>query len=178
MQVSADSTHATVATPASEGARLEAAGVLTLTDIDVDAVRALLARHRLALVDVDANGKIPGSYWGEPEAGVIGNAVYARFDTPVHSLLHEACHLIVAPAEKRRHIHTNASDSQAEEDATCYLQILLADELEDVGRDRLMADMDTWGYTFRLGSARTWFDFDADDALGWLSERSLLPACT
>ncbi len=107
---------------------------------------------------------------------MIGHEVYARTDTPVHSLLHEACHLIVAPAERRPHIHTDASDSQAEEDATCYLQILLADELPGVGRDRLMTDMDSWGYTFRLGSARAWFESDADDARAWLSERSLLPS--
>ncbi len=107
---------------------------------------------------------------------MIGNQVYARGDTPVHSLLHEACHLIVAPAEKRTQIHTDASDSQAEEDATCYLQILLADELTGVGRDRLMTDMDAWGYTFRLGSARAWFESDAADTRAWLAERDLLPS--
>jgi hypothetical protein len=101
--------------------------------------------------------------------------VYARADTPVHSLLHEACHLIVAPAERRAAIHTDASDSQAEEDAACYLQIVLADALAGVGRERLMADMDAWGYSFRLGSARAWFEHDADDARAWLAGRGLLP---
>jgi hypothetical protein len=28
--------------------------------------------------------------------------------------------------------------------------------------------MDAWGYTFRLGSARAWFETDADDARAWL----------
>jgi hypothetical protein len=28
--------------------------------------------------------------------------------------------------------------------------------------------MDAWGYTFRLGSARTWFEQDAADACIWL----------
>jgi hypothetical protein len=93
----------------------------------------------------------------------------------VHSLLHEACHLIVAPPDKRASIHTNASDSQAEEDATCYLQIVLADELTDVGSARIAADMDRWGYTFRLGSASAWFEHDAEDARAWLVERKLLP---
>ena len=161
---------------AMSGNPLAPANVLSLADIDADAARDLLARHRLALIHVAANATIPGSYWGAPEAGVIGHQVYARTDTPVHSLLHEACHLIVAPAEKRPHIHTDASDSQAEEDATCYLQILLADELRGVGRDRLMTDMDSWGYTFRLGSARAWFESDADDARTWLRERGLLPS--
>jgi hypothetical protein len=149
--------------------------VLTLAEIQLDAVRALLARHDLSLELVADGAPIPGSYWGESEAGVIGHRVYARADTPVHSLLHEACHLIVAPAEKRAGIHTDASDSQHEEDATCYLQILLGDQLPNVGRGRVMADMDAWGYTFRLGSARAWFERDAEDAREWLVQRGLLP---
>ena len=151
------------------------APVQRLADIGFAAPRALLARHALVLVEVAAGEPIPGSYWGDSEAGVIAHEVYARADTPVHSLLHEACHLIVAPAERRASIHTDASDSQAEEDATCYLQILLADDLAGVGSARLMADMDTWGYSFRLGSARAWFEHDADDARAWLAARDLLP---
>jgi hypothetical protein len=149
--------------------------ILTLADIGFDAARALLARHALELVRVDDGDAIPGSYWGECEAGVIADTVYARADTPVHSLLHEACHLIVADPARRPSIHTDASDSQMEEDATCYLQIVLADALDGVGRERLMADMDAWGYTFRLGSTRAWFDRDADDARAWLLQRGQLP---
>jgi len=150
--------------------------VLTLADIGFGVARALLARHALELVEVADREAIPGSYWGDCEAGVIAGHVYARGDTPVHSLLHEACHLIVAPPERRAHIHTDASDSQAEEDATCYLQILLGDDLPGVGRARVMADMDAWGYTFRLGSARAWFEHDAEDARTWLAQRGLLPS--
>jgi hypothetical protein len=150
--------------------------VVRLADVGFDAARDLLARHALALQQVGDGDAIPGSYWGEPEAGVIGACVYARGDTPVHSLLHEASHLIVAPAERRASIHTDASSSQAEEDAACYLQIVLADALRGVGRQRLMADMDAWGYTFRLGSARAWFERDAEDARAWLAARGLVPA--
>ena len=150
--------------------------MLTLADIDACDARALLARRGLVLARIADDAPIPGSYWGEPEAGVIGTTVYVRSDTPVHSLLHEACHLIVAPVERRATIHTDASDSQAEEDATCYLQIVLADALAMVGRARLMADMDAWGYTFRLGSTRAWFERDAEDAKAWLVRRGLLPA--
>ena len=150
--------------------------VLRLGAIDIGAARRLLDRYALALEAVADGAPIPGSYWGEPEAGVIGHTVYARADTPVHSLLHEACHLIVAPPERRALIHTDASDSQAEEDATCYLQVVLADALPGVGRDRVCADMDAWGYTFRLGSARAWFEHDAEDARAWLVARGLLPA--
>src|SRR5688572_12952912 len=134
--------------------------VLRLRDVGFDAPAALLARYGLVLARVADGEPIPGSYWGEDEAGLVGTTVYARADTPVHSLLHEACHLLVMPAERRTHVHTDATDSVAEEDATCCLQILLADALPGVGRDRLMADMDAWGYTFRLGSARAWFEHD------------------
>ena len=84
-------------------------------------------------------------------------------------MLHEACHLIVLPRERRVKVHTDATDSVAEEDATCYLQILLSERLPGVGSARLMADMDAWGYTFRLGSARAWFERDALDARAWLA---------
>ncbi|HSN00564.1 MAG TPA: hypothetical protein VLS52_06105 [Rudaea sp.] len=149
--------------------------MFVLANLASGAADTLLRSYGLELVRVADGAPIPGSYWGEPEAGIIANTVYARADTPVHSLLHEACHLIVAPAEKRASIHTDASESQAEEDATCYLQILLANELTGVGSSRLMADMDAWGYTFRLGSARAWFERDAEDARIWLAERGLLP---
>jgi hypothetical protein len=156
---------------------MDSAGdVLRLASIDVDDVRALLARYGLALECVADGAPIPGSYWGESEAGVIGHTVHVRSDTPVHSLLHEACHLIVAPPQKRATIHTDASDSQAEEDATCYLQIILGDALPGVGSERMEADMDRWGYTFRLGSARAWFERDAEDARAWLVARNLLLA--
>ena len=158
-----------------DSANVPSAGdVLRLASIDLDAVRALLAHYGLTLECVPEGAPIPGSYWGETEAGVIGHKVYARADTPVHSLLHEACHLIVAPREKIATIHTDASDSAAEEDATCYLQIVLGDALPGVGRARIADDMDRWGYTFRLGSARAWFENDAEDARAWLVERGLL----
>jgi hypothetical protein len=147
--------------------------VLRVADIGFGPPRALLARYGLALVEVPDGAPIPGSYWGEDEAGLIGTTVYARADTPVHSLLHEACHLLVMPPERRAGVHTDATDSVAEEDATCCLQIVLADALPGVGRDRVMADMDAWGYTFRLGSARAWFADDAEDARAFLAARGL-----
>lgn len=151
----------------------EAPSVLLMSDIGFPAATRLLAGSGLELLEVAPGQSIPGSYWGDPEAGVIGHRVYARADTPVHSLLHEACHLIVLPPEQRAQIHTDASDSQIEEDATCYLQIVLADQLPGVGRNRLMADMDAWGYSFRLGSTRAWFESDAEDARAWLAERGI-----
>jgi hypothetical protein len=149
--------------------------VLTLADIDVDAIRALLAGHGITLALVADGAPIPGSHWGEPEAGLIGATVHARRDTPVHSLLHEACHLIVMPPPRRAAVHTDATQSIAEEDAACYLQIVLAECLPGVGGARLMADMDAWGYSFRLGSARAWFEDDAAQTRAWLAARCLLP---
>jgi len=55
-----------------------------------------------------------------------------------------------------------------------YLQILLADGLAPMGRARMFADMDTWGYSFRLGSSQAWFEADADDALQWLIRYGLV----
>ncbi|HET8554963.1 MAG TPA: hypothetical protein VFL78_09075 [Rhodanobacteraceae bacterium] len=149
--------------------------VLCLADTGFEAPAALLASHGLTLHRVADGAPIPGSYWGEPEAGIIGENVYARDDTPVHSMLHEACHLIVLPPERRAAVHTDATDSTEEEDATCYLQIVLADALPGVGRQRLMTDMDAWGYSFRLGSTQAWFEHDAADARQWLQQHALLP---
>jgi hypothetical protein len=148
--------------------------MLTLADIGFESPRALLARYDLALVEVPADTPIPGSYWGECEAGLIGATVHARADTPVHSLLHEAGHLIVLPPSRRVAVHTDATDCQLEEDAVCVLQALLGDELPGVGRARIWADMDAWGYTFRLGSARAYFEHDADAAFTLLRARGLL----
>ena len=145
-----------------------APAVATVADIGFDAAAALLARFDLRFEAIPDGVAIPGSYWGECEAGLIGDTVHARADTPVHSLLHEAAHLLVMPVARRAGVHTDASDSQHEEDAACYLQVLLADHLPGIGRARLMGDMDAWGYTFRLGSTRAWFESDADDARAFL----------
>lgn len=147
--------------------------VLCLRDTQRADLERLFERYGLELVLVPDGQTIPGSYWGAPEAGLIGNRIYARGDTPVHSLLHEACHWIVLPPDRRAQVHTNATDSVAEEDATCYLQIVLADALPGVGGARIMRDMDEWGYTFRLGSARAWFENDAECARAWLVQRGL-----
>ena len=151
-----------------------ASTVMRVGQIGFDVPAALLARLGLRLQRVEPGEPIPGSFWGDEEAGIIGNTVYARGDTPVHSLLHEAGHLIVLPPERRLDVHTDATDSIEEEDSTCYLQIVLADQLPGVGRARLMADMDAWGYSFRLGSTQAWFEQDAGEARQFLEERGLL----
>jgi hypothetical protein len=160
-------------TSASGSSDLSTDAVMRMGELGFDAAAALLAGFGLQVKRVSLGEAIPGSFWGDEEAGIIGDTVFARDDTPVHSLLHEAGHLIVLPAEKRLDIHTDATDSIEEEDATCYLQIVLADQLPGVGRDRLMADMDAWGYSFRLGSTRAWFEHDAGNAHAFLAARGL-----
>jgi hypothetical protein len=148
--------------------------MLTLADIAFDEIAVLLCRFELKLEQVADCAAIPGSYWGGREAGIIGSTVHARADTPVHSLLHEAAHLVVLPRDRREAVHTNATASVDEENAVLVLQALLADQISGVGRTRILADMDSWGYTFRLGSARAYIERDADEAWAWLAARGLV----
>jgi hypothetical protein len=75
---------------------------------------------------------------------------------------------------RRAGLDRDAGGDDIEEAAVCYLQIVLADYLPGVGRERLMRDMDAWGYSFRLGSSRAWFESDAEDARSWLLDHGLL----
>lgn len=136
----------------------------------------LLDRYGMELVLVPPEEVIPSSYWGDCEAGLRDNKLYARLDTPVHSILHEACHYICMSPERRVGLDRDAGGDDLEECAVCYLQILLADELPGVGRDRLCADMDEWQYSFRLGSTRAWFENDAEDARIWLVNYGVVDA--
>jgi hypothetical protein len=135
-----------------------------------------LDRVRLKLVAVADRRPIPGSWWGAPEAGLIGDCLYVREDTPLHSALHEACHYICMTEDRRRTLHTDAGGDDAEESAVCYLQIRLADQLPGVGAERLCRDMDAWGYSFRLGSAWDWYRYDAEDARLLLLDWGVLAA--
>jgi hypothetical protein len=148
--------------------------VLLINAIDRLALQVLLDRYGLSLQLVAPGEVIPGSYWGEREAGLMGCKIFARLDTPVHSVLHEGAHFICMTPERRAGLDTDAGGDHAEENAVCYLQIILAQSLPNVGRERMCRDMDEWGYTFRLGSAAKWFDEDAADARDWLTRRGLL----
>lgn len=161
---------------ASTQSRPIAPDVLTVSDFPFDALAALLARYGLELELLADNAAIVGSYWGEPEAGLIGSRVYVRGDTPLHSLLHEASHAICMTADRRASLHTDAGGDDLEESAVCYLQIVLAGCLPGAGRRRLMQDMDAWDYSFRLGNTADWFEHDASDARDWLVANGLLSA--
>jgi hypothetical protein len=148
--------------------------MLLLSAIDRLELIRLLAGYGLDLRLVAAAEPIPGSYWGESEAGLQGNTLFARFDTPLHSVLHEAAHFICMSPERRVALDRDAGGDDAEECAVCYLQILMGDALTGVARGQIYADMDRWGYSFRLGGARAWFEQDAADARSWLLERGLI----
>lgn len=147
---------------------------LTLAGIDRLALALLLHRLGLELALVAPEEEIPGSYWGESEAGLRADRLFARLDTPLHSVLHEASHYACMTPERRVHLDRDAGGDDPEESAVCYLQILLAGELRGVGRARLCADMDAWGYSFRLGSAHAWFAADAEDARQWLLAHGII----
>jgi hypothetical protein len=148
--------------------------VLLVNAIDRLSLELLLDRYGLELRLVAPEEVIPGSYWGEREAGLIGARIFARLDTPLHSVLHESAHFICMTPERRAGLDTDAGGDDAEESAVCYLQVILAESLPNVSRERICRDMDDWGYSFRLGSAATWFATDAGDARDWLMRYALL----
>jgi hypothetical protein len=148
--------------------------LLRLNAIDRMSLQVLLDRFGLELQLIAPEEVIPGSYWGEQEAGLIAARIYARLDTPVHSVLHEGAHFVCMSPERRAGLDTDAGGDHAEENAVCYLQIMLSELLPNVGRARMCRDMDEWGYTFRLGSAAAWFNEDASDARQWLMQHGIL----
>ncbi len=134
----------------------------------------LLSRYGLVVNWVADGQAIPGTWFGEPEAGIIKNQLYVRHDTPIHSALHESCHYICMDAQRRAVLDTDAAGGYDEENGVCYLQILLSDYLPFMQQKAMMNDMDEWGYSFRLGSAQAWFDDDAEDAQQWLLNYELI----
>jgi len=148
--------------------------MLRLADCDLSGVLRLLCEYGLDLRLIDPGQLIPGSYWGENEAGLQGTTLLARVDTPLHSILHEAAHFICMAPERRVGLDRDAGGDDLEETAVCYLQILLADRLRAFGRVALWRDMDEWGYSFRLGGAQVWFEQDAEEARQWLIAHGLI----
>ena len=150
--------------------------MLTLSDLAAGDLEALAAKYGMRVVELARGERIPGSYWGESEAGLVADRLYVRADTPAHSALHELCHYVCMDDERRARLATDAGGSDDEECGVCYLEVLLADELRGFGRARCVADMDAWGYSFREGSAEAWWAGDARFARDWLLERALIDA--
>ena len=148
--------------------------MLLVADVPSATIISLLQKFDLELVVEKDGATITGSFWGDAEAGIVGRRVYVRNDTPVHSLLHEASHILCMSEDRRTGLDRDAGGDDLEEAAVCYLQIVLADLMVGVGGDRLMLDMDAWGYSFRLGNTRDWFQRDAEDAREFLMNHGLL----
>ncbi len=148
--------------------------MLYVGDVPVADLESLLSRYGLELVICEDGAPIQGSFWGDSEAGIVGKTVFARSDTPVHSLLHETGHIVCMSADRREVLDRDAGGDDLEESAVCYLQVLLADTIPGAGCERIMRDMDEWGYSFRLGSTRAWFREDAGDAQKFLIDHGLM----
>lgn len=148
--------------------------ILTIADIQLAQLQSVLGKYNLTVHLVDENQKIPGSWFGETEAGIIENNLYIRNDTPVHSALHEASHYICMAPERRDKLHTNAGGDYDEENGVCYLSLLLSNYIDGFGIDRMFSDMDEWGYTFRLGSSKAWFEEDAKEVFDWLLSHNII----
>jgi hypothetical protein len=157
-----------------QSSAMNEAGVLIVADGHGAALGDLASRFGLRVDRIEAGAPIPGSYWGAPEAGLVGSRLLVRADTPLHSALHETCHYVCMTEERRRSLHGDAESDDLEESAVCYLQVVLSDYISGFGRERMFRDMDTWGYSFRLGSSRAWFEQDAEDARLWLQRHGLL----
>jgi len=150
------------------------AAVLRLRQLGLTGIASLLTPYGLVCRQVGDDTPIPGSFWGDSEAGLVADRLLVRADTPVHSMIHEACHYVCMTPDRRDGLHTDAGGDYDEENGVCYLQILLAGHLPGIGRERMMRDMDAWGYSFRLGSTRAWFQRDAEDAYQWLLAHGLV----
>ncbi len=150
--------------------------VVPLSALAEEDLVALASAYGARLVRLPDGARIPGSYWGEAEAGLIGASVYVRGDTPAHSFLHELCHFVCMDDARRATLATDAGGSDEEECGVCYLQVLLAERLTGFGALRCLADMDAWGYSFREGSARAWFAGDGAHARDWLRTHGLVDA--
>ena len=154
---------------------MNAATVLRVDDVDFGELSALCERFGVRLSKLPPGAAIDGSFWGEPEAGIVGCTLNVRGDTPIHSLLHELGHIVCMTQERRAGLHTNAESDDSEEAAVCYLQVLLAASLRGIGHDRIMQDMDAWGYSFPEGRTSSWFA-NAADSLGWLVKNRVASA--
>jgi len=77
--------------------------------------------------------------------------VYARADTPVHLVLHEAGHIICMDAARRARLGHDAAASTPKK-TRFLLQIVLAGNWRLTSA--ICADMDAWATPFRLGRSQ------------------------
>ena len=91
--------------------------MLLVNGIDRVSLGVLLDRYGLDIAFVAPGEPIPGSFWGDSEAGLVGSRLYLRPDTPLHSALHEAAHYVCMTPERRTGLHTDAGGDTDEDNA-------------------------------------------------------------
>ncbi|MEM1264239.1 MAG: hypothetical protein AAGH76_17705 [Pseudomonadota bacterium] len=136
----------------------------TVGDVETSVLSQWIEPFGLAIAVGPTNAAIPGSYWGAPEAGIIGTTLHVSRETPIHSLLHETSHVLMCDPALRATLRTDAGGTDPEEEAVCALQLALADALPRYSAADCLADMDAWGYSFRQGTAASWYREDAPSA--------------
>ena len=151
--------------------------MLRINGIDRVALAMLLARYGLELTLVAPQEVIPGSYWGDSEAGLIGHRIHARLDTPLHSVLHEAAHSICMTPERRAGLDTDAGG----DDAGGVRRVLSAGAAGRCAAGGRAASgcSATWtsGATASGWAAQQpGSNQDADDARAWLVKHGVLDA--
>ena len=78
------------------------ADVLRVGTVAHASLSGLARRYGAELRQLAPGETVPGSYWGESEAGLQASVVYVRADTPLHSLLHELSHYVcMAPGRRQ-----------------------------------------------------------------------------
>ena len=107
--------------------------ILTCEAVGRATLERLVANYGLVCHWVPEGAEIPGSYWGAPEAGLIGNSLYLRADTPMHSALHESCHYVCMDPERRAALHTDAGGDFAEEDEEFFCDEVHTTYLHELG---------------------------------------------
>lgn len=147
---------------------------VTVGDFQIKELQDLIGKYHLKVKILNDKQEIPASFWGDPEAGLIGKTIFVKKITPLHSFFHEFSHLICMPEYRRLNLIKDAKSNDDEESAVCYLQILLANCLLGLNTMTFMRDMDDWGYSFRLGSTKEWFKNDANDSRKWLQKENIL----
>ena len=84
-------------------------------------VIALARRYGIQLRFLAPGEPVPGSYWGESEAGLRGDELFVRADTPLHSLLHELSHYVCMSGARRSSLDRDAGgdDDRNARSASC-----------------------------------------------------------
>ena len=91
--------------------------MLTCAELEcerMETLMALLGRYGLRVARVPSQGEIPGSYWGDSEAGLVGDGLFVRDDTPVHSACTKLVTTSAWDAGRRARLHTDAGGDRIE----------------------------------------------------------------